>query len=68
LVKTVYRQTLKLYQNWCVDLTLFHREALQVRRQFDAARTLEPGAALSKIRAQQAWIKEHQHPDPYCSQ
>jgi hypothetical protein len=47
---------------------LWRSEALKTRQKFEACRNLEGGAANAKIREAQKWIKDHWHPDPYCSQ
>jgi len=67
LVKTLYRQIIKLQLHWIIDLTRWRGEALATRRLFESSRDLkDPNEIAAKVKEAQHWLKEHWHPEPYA--
>lgn len=65
-VARLYRHSLKLLLNWCIDREIFNQEALSIRSQFDSNRNVSPAAAQRLLREGQETLVTFTHPDPYC--
>ncbi|RPA95026.1 putative NADH dehydrogenase [Choiromyces venosus 120613-1] len=66
VVKSLYRRSLKLSQDWCIRRDIWRSQALNIRELFEANREVKEPRQLRVIlqEAEEA-LERWKHPDPY---
>eukprot|EP00607_Mallomonas_marina_P006408 CAMPEP_0182427540 /NCGR_PEP_ID=MMETSP1167-20130531/18238_1 /TAXON_ID=2988 /ORGANISM="Mallomonas Sp, Strain CCMP3275" /LENGTH=131 /DNA_ID=CAMNT_0024609847 /DNA_START=148 /DNA_END=543 /DNA_ORIENTATION=+ len=63
----LYRNSLRVLTSWCESRDIFNEEAIKIRAEFDASKSLPQDSAKVKRLIREAYerLEEQAHPDPY---